>query len=135
MARTTVVELVDDIDGGSADETVRFGLDGSAYEIDLSSANAERLRAELAPYVGHARKAGRATAGRPARGGGPARTSSDRERSAEIRTWAARQGIEVSSRGRIPAQVVAAFEAKDPSLVKSADQPVPQATFQPASDS
>ena len=51
MARTLVVTLTDDLDGGDADETVTFGLDGKSYEIDLSEANAEKLRKALAPFV------------------------------------------------------------------------------------
>jgi hypothetical protein len=58
MARKTTVALEDDLDGGPADEAVRFGLGGSEYEIDLSAQNAAAFR-RLAPFVEHARKAGR----------------------------------------------------------------------------
>jgi hypothetical protein len=51
MAKTVIVKLTDDIDGGDADETVLFALDGKAYEVDLSSANATKLRDALKPYV------------------------------------------------------------------------------------
>lgn len=106
MAQRVQVVLVDDIDGGSADETVAFALDGVGYEIDLSAGNAARLREVLAPYVGHARKATRAAAGRRA-----GRTGKSAGNSAEIRAWAKAQGLEINERGRVPASVVAKFEA------------------------
>jgi hypothetical protein len=59
MAKTVIVKLTDDIDGGDADETVHFSLDGKSYEIDLNSANAAKLRSALQPYV----ESGRPTAG------------------------------------------------------------------------
>jgi hypothetical protein len=105
MAQKVQVVLVDDVDGGPADETVQFALDGVGYEIDLSAANATRMREALAPYVGHARKAarsGRRTARAPRAGQG---------RSAEIRAWARAQGIAVNERGRIPADLAARFDA------------------------
>ena len=105
MAQRVTVELEDDIDGGPADETLRFGLDGSDYEIDLSKRNASTFRRQMAPYVDHARKAGRGQRRRPAR------TPSSRERSGDIRAWARAQGIAVSERGRIPASVVEQYEA------------------------
>ncbi|MBX6371823.1 MAG: Lsr2 family protein [Acidothermus sp.] len=65
MARQEVVTLVDDLDGSAAEETVRFGLDGETYEIDLSRSNARKLRDALAVYINAARRVrGR---GRPAR--------------------------------------------------------------------
>lgn len=105
MAQKVTVALQDDLDGSVADETVRFGLGGSEYEIDLSEKNASTFREQLAPFIEHARKAGRKQAGRPTR------TAASRRRSAEIRTWAKSQGISVSDRGRIPADVVSRYEA------------------------
>jgi Lsr2 len=105
MAQKVTVELQDDLDGGPADETVRFGLDGAAYEIDLSSKNAAAFRRELVPFIGHARKAGRGQRRRPGR------TSTSRERSGDIRAWAQDQGIAVSARGRIPASVAEQYQA------------------------
>jgi hypothetical protein len=105
MAQRVTVELEDDIDGGPADETVRFGLDGTEYEIDLRKTNASKFRRQMAPYLEHARKAGRGQRRRPAR------TSAGRERSGDIRAWAKDQGIPVSERGRIPASVVEQYEA------------------------
>jgi len=103
MAQKVQITLVDDLDGRPADETVSFALDGSAYEIDLSAANAAALRDALATYVAHARRA---------RGGGRRRNGrGGAGRSAQIRAWARSQGIAVNERGRIPADVVARFEA------------------------
>ena len=105
MAQKITVELEDDLDGGPADETLRFGLDGSQYEIDLSKKNAAAFRKKLAPFVEHARKPGRAQRRRPGR------TAASRDRSGSIRAWAKGQGIAVSARGRIPANVAEQYEA------------------------
>jgi len=105
MAQKVTVALEDDIDGGPADETVRFGLGGTEYEIDLSAKNASAFRRQLAPFIEHARRAGRAPRRRPGR------TVSSRERSADIRAWAKDQGITVSDRGRIPAGVAERYDA------------------------
>ncbi|WP_195165883.1 Lsr2 dimerization domain-containing protein [Mycobacteroides abscessus] len=111
MAKKVTVTLVDDVDGeASADETVEFGIDGVSYEIDLSSKNAEKLRNQLSVWVDHAR---RVSGRRRSRGGSSAprrsRASIDREQSAAIREWARKNGHNVSARGRIPAEVVDAF--------------------------
>lgn len=105
MAQKITVALEDDLDGGPADETVRFGLGGADLEIDLSKKNATAFRKRLAPFIEHARKAGRGQRRRPRR------TASSRERSGIIRAWAKSQGIAVSDRGRIPASVVEQYEA------------------------
>ena len=105
MAQKITVALEDDLDGGPADETVRFGLGGSDYEIDLSTKNANAFRRQLAPFIEHARRAGRGQRRRPVR------TASSRQRSGDIRAWAKDNGIPVSDRGRIPASVVAQYDA------------------------
>ena len=105
MAQKITVALEDDLDGGPADETVRFGLGGTDYEIDLSKKNATAFRRKIAPFIEHARKAGRGQRRRPGR------TASSRERSADIRAWAKDQGITVSDRGRISAGVAEQYEA------------------------
>ncbi|MFI5776640.1 Lsr2 family protein [Nocardia sp. NPDC051570] len=106
MARKVVVELVDDFDGKSpAEETVTFALDGVEYEIDLSLLNAGRLREMFEPWTGHGRKVGRGP-----RTSGPARPAAAREQTAAIRAWARKNGFDVSDRGRIQANVVAAYE-------------------------
>jgi len=115
MAQKIQVLLVDDLDGGAATETVAFGLDGSGYEIDLSSDNADKLREVLAPFVGHARRASRTTTVRP---GSPARTGRsgariDREQTQAIREWARKNGHKVSERGRIPGSIVEAYNSSN----------------------
>ena len=103
---TTVVELTDDIDGGKAQQTVRFAFDGHQYEIDLSKKNANALSKALKPYVDSARKvrAARARAGTTRRGVQQSNVS-------EIRAWAKSNGYDISDRGRIPAAVVEAYQA------------------------
>ena len=108
MAQKVQVLLVDDIDGGEASETVSFALDGNSYEIDLSGKNATELRDSFAKYVGAARKVGRSTsssAGRSGRRSGTS-TAMDRDQAAAIRSWAKKQGLKVSDRGRIPATII-----------------------------
>lgn len=102
MAQKVQVLLIDDLDGGEAEETVSFGIDGSAYEIDLSSDNAAKLRSALAPFVEAARRA--PTKRNNSRG--KQRGASGRDRSAEIRAWAKAAGKQVSDRGRIPQAIV-----------------------------
>jgi hypothetical protein len=111
MAKETVTKLVDDLDGGVAHETVRFGLDGQAYEIDLSSRNAKRLRAELAQFVEH----GSRVSNRVARSVGRSRTTAGAahpDQNRAIREWAVSKGYEISARGRIKQEIVDAFHAK-----------------------
>ena len=111
MAKKVTVTLVDDFDGeGAADETVEFGLDGVSYEIDLSSKNASKLRGDLKQWVDAGRRVGGRRRGRSA-GTGQGRAAIDREQSAAIREWARRNGHNVSTRGRIPADVIDAFHA------------------------
>src|SRR2546423_15497412 len=100
MAQKVTVELEDDLDGGPADETVRFGVDGSDYEIDLSTKNAAELRRKLAPFIDHARKAGRGASRRPGR------TASRREGRGGIRGRAKGQGDGVSRRRGRPGRGV-----------------------------
>lgn len=103
MAKKVTVSLIDDTDGECvADETVEFGLDGQGYEIDLASVNAARLREQLRPWVAHARKVGR---------GVPARSRSTKERNAAVRQWAREQGREIGVRGRVPRELVEAYDA------------------------
>jgi nucleoid-associated protein Lsr2 len=105
MAKKVTVALEDDLDGGPAAETVRFGFGGAEYEIDLNKKNATAFRKQLSPYVEHARKAGR---GQPRRS---PRSAANRQRSGDIRAWAKDHGITVSERGRIPASVVEQYQA------------------------
>ncbi len=109
MAKKVQVTLVDDIDGSQAVETVGFAIDGTSYEIDLSKANAKKLRDAVSNYVAHARRAGRirASGGRSGR----ASARADREQVQAVREWARRNGHKVSDRGRIPAAVIEAYNA------------------------
>lgn len=107
MAQRVSIELVDDLDGSAADETVSFALDGSAYEIDLSAANAAALREALAGYVGHARKVGGSSASRRS----SSRRSSGPSDARAIREWARANGHNVPDRGRVSAEVKAAYDA------------------------
>ena len=105
MAQKVKIILVDDLDGGSADETVRFALDGSQYEIDLSKDNAKNLRDALKAYVDAGRKVGGRT-GRP-RSAGSARSNE----AAQIREWARKNGYTVSERGRVNSEIIEAYRA------------------------
>src|SRR5690242_8866878 len=98
--------FIDDIDGSVAEGTVRFGLDGAEYEIDLNAEHAKALRAALGSYVGAGRGCG-GIARRPVRGG--RRGSSSGLNTTEVREWAKSQGIEVKDRGRVPADLVSRF--------------------------
>lgn len=114
MAQKTVTTLVDDIDNGPADETVSFALDGTSYEMDLSKSHAQQLRDALAPYLGAARKSsgsGRRPGSR-GRSGGSASGGSDRQKVADIRSWAKSKGLKVSERGRISGAVLEQYEAE-----------------------
>jgi hypothetical protein len=107
VAQKIQVLLIDDLDGGEAEDTVRFGLDGVEYEIDLSAEHAEALRSALAPFIGAARRSP-AAGRRPGRGG--RRAGVGGLDTTEVREWARAQGIEVKDRGRIPAEVLARFK-------------------------
>jgi hypothetical protein len=108
MASRVQVFYEDDIDGGKADETVAFGLDGRAYEVDLGRRNAAKLRKALAPYAAAGRRTGRVPRRSGNRRPGAAIGSGN---ASEIRAWAVAQGYEVSARGRIPSDVVEAYHA------------------------
>ena len=107
MAQKIQTLFIDDIDGSEADGTVRFGLDGTEYEIDLNSGHAQALRTALAPYVEAARRAPGVR--RPAQSG--RRSSGSGLDSTEVRDWAKTHGIEVKDRGRIPAELIVKFKA------------------------
>jgi Lsr2 len=103
--------FIDDIDGGAAEGTVRFALDGTDYEIDLNAKHSEELRSALGKYVNHARKVGGSArraaraAGRAGRGAGSALNTT------EVRNWAREQGYDIKDRGRVPADLVAKYQA------------------------
>lgn len=119
MARVTKVELVDDLDGSAADETVMFALDNQSYELDLSTNHAGILRDILGDYVAAGRKTaavGTATSGRRQRAATSNSGQSNREHTAAIREWARKAGHAVSDRGRIKTDVLDAFEQAHRSL-------------------
>src|SRR4051794_16352000 len=105
MASRRVTTLIDDVDGKNADESVVFSLDGIDYEIDLGSGNAARLRSTLAPWAEKGRRAGQARTRRALQPVGDSRR-------ALIRAWAAREGLDVPARGRIPGEVQRQYEAR-----------------------
>ncbi len=106
MAQKIHTFLVDDLDGGDAESTVLFGLDGAQYEIDLSTGHAEELRATLARYIGAGRKV-TGTARRAGQNGRKAPAGSISN--TEVRTWAKAQGLEIKERGRVSADILAQY--------------------------
>jgi hypothetical protein len=127
MAQKVFVEMVDDLDGAPGEDvtTVDFALDGRSYEIDLNSANAEKLRHSLAEFIAAAR--------RMRAGGSPAKRqvkanadSGVRERAQAIREWAREAGHEISGRGRVPAAVIEAYEAAQRTAAQNQQEPAEQ---------
>lgn len=116
MARQTITKLVDDLDGSEANDTVTFGLDGYAYEIDLNRKHESELRSTLEPFLDAARR----VRSDSARTRGAARSTSDKDRNAAIREWAAAEGVEVNTRGRIAQAVQQAFDAQDGDALREA---------------
>jgi hypothetical protein len=108
MAQKVQTLFVDDLDGSEAEGTVRFGLDGTEYEIDLNAKNARQLRDALARYVAAGRRV-RASTRQPARSGRKAQPNA--LNTTEVREWAKAQGIDVKDRGRVPAELVVKFKA------------------------
>jgi hypothetical protein len=106
MAQRIQTLFIDDIDGGAADGTVRFGLDGAGYEIDLSGAHSDELRKALGKYIEHSRKVGGTARRAPrVRRGAPAIDT------AKVREWAKGNGYDIKDRGRVPADLVAKYQA------------------------
>lgn len=107
MAQRVKIDLIDDLDGGAADETVAFQLDGLEYEIDLSKANAAALRSAIEKWSTYARKVGRGPARRMKR-------TSLAPSSQTIRAWAQANGYQLADRGRVPEAIQAAYRAAQP---------------------
>ena len=105
MAQRIQTLLIDDLDGSEAAGTVRFGLDGTEYEIDLSATHSDELRKALERYIAHARRTGGT-----ARGAARSRRGSAAVDTVKVREWAKGQGIEVKDRGRIPADVLEQYK-------------------------
>ncbi|WP_410574377.1 histone-like nucleoid-structuring protein Lsr2 [Amycolatopsis sp. cmx-4-61] len=117
MAQKVRVEVLDDLDGGEAAETVAFGLDGVSYEIDLSAENAEALRGEFERFVQAARRVGGRrvkvalgqSTSEATRSSGTGKVNS-REYNQQVREWAAANGYEVAERGRLSSELIEAYE-------------------------
>lgn len=107
MAQKIQTLFIDDLDASDAEGTVRFGLDGTEYEIDLSARHAQELRDALARYVAAARRAG-GGARQPARRG--PRGSVNGLNATEVREWAKAHGMDIKDRGRVPAELVVKFK-------------------------
>jgi len=107
MVQRVVVQKTDDINGTDAAETISFALDGTTYEIDLNTANAEALREAIRPYAAAARRVGRV--GRNANVS--VRASAPGYDPKAVRAWAASNKVEMPARGRIPLTVVAQYRA------------------------
>jgi hypothetical protein len=105
VARKTVVEWVDDIDGSAASETVTFTVDGSRYEIDLSEKNAAKLRAVMSRWIEASRRSGHRRAS-----GGPVKH--DPAESMNARKWAIDNGFDVGPRGRLRSEVLDAYRSR-----------------------
>ena len=111
MARQVITTLIDDLDGKKADRTVEFSLDGTAYTIDLSEANAGKLRKALDPFITAGTRVGRGSGRRQSVAVASGRTAGSRDENKAIREWAASNGHQISERGRIPQSVSDAYRA------------------------
>ncbi|MFD1967491.1 histone-like nucleoid-structuring protein Lsr2 [Pseudonocardia alni] len=133
MARIETVQLIDDLDGAAADETVAFTLDGKQFEIDLNAGNAATLREKLAPFVYAARTAGGGRRARRREAVAGAGSTEARRHNQAVRVWARENGYAVSERGRIPAEVVEAYRDRDSSTsLSAAEKAAPTTRPQPA---
>ena len=106
MAKKTFVELIDDIDGSKADTTVRFSWQGGAYEIDLSKKNAKAFEVAVEPYLAKATRVASGRSGRRPSSRGKSDLSA-------VRSWAAANGYDLATRGRIPATILEAYETAE----------------------
>ncbi len=111
MAQKITTLFIDDIDGGDAEGTVRFALDGTEYEIDLNAEHSEELRSALGKYVTHARKVGGTTRRGGRTAGRIVRGATATVNTTEIRSWARENGYDIKDRGRVPADLVAKYQA------------------------
>lgn len=109
MAQRVQVILVDDVNGGEATETIEFAIDGVSYEIDLNDENAAKLREDLAPWIGQARRSGGRRQTRRRSGGSS--SSARNEDLTKVREWGRENGYKVSSRGRVSQELQDAYAA------------------------
>jgi hypothetical protein len=128
MATKTTVLLIDDLDSSlEATETVRFALDNTQYEVDLSDEHLKELRSTFDQYIQHARRVGGQRGSRVS----ARQTSGRRTDLAQVRQWAAENGVELSTRGRIAGAVLAAYDAKDAKALRAATG-TPEPSARPA---
>jgi nucleoid-associated protein Lsr2 len=128
MATKTLVQLTDDLDPSlEATDTVRFALDNTEYEIDLSDEHINELRSAFDKYIQHGRKVGR----RQGIAASAQQSSGRRTDLAQVRQWAASNGVELSTRGRIAGGVLAAYDAKDVAALRAATG-TPEPSVKPA---
>lgn len=113
MAQVTNVTLVDDLDGSAADDTVAFGLDGRFFEIDLNAEHASQLRDAIAPFVAAARRTGAGPTRKTSKQAASNSSMKSREENIAIRQWATEKGFEISTRGRLSAAVLSAYDNRD----------------------
>jgi Lsr2 len=124
MSREVITIMRDDIDGSEDDvQLVEFTWKGKPREIDLGPKQRAMLEEIMADYVNHSRPASRPASGavpaRKPRGQGNNEVAEQRARSERIRGWAQENGLKIADRGRIPAKIVAAYEAGNPGLAAS----------------
>lgn len=124
MAQRVIRSFIDDIDGSEAERTFTFAVDGTNYEIDLSSENIREFNDAIAGFVESARKIrGASTPGRRPRSSASMTVRQSREQVQAIRDWARQNGYEVSDRGRIPLKVQEAFDSSHSGQAASAPEP------------
>ncbi len=122
MARQVITKLIDDLDGGEADETLAFALDGNGYEIDLSSKNAKKIRDFLETYIEAGTRTGRVGSGAQLQKNRPqpvAQNRQNRDFNQTVRAWAVDNGYDITERGRIPQYILDAFETKTPNPART----------------
>ncbi|WP_082803446.1 Lsr2 family protein [Kocuria palustris] len=134
MAQKVQILLEDDIDGGAADETIRFGLDGKNYEIDLSQSNADSLREALHPFLNAARAQRSSTERRSGPHSAPGSKRSMQENK-QIRQWARDNGYEIGDRGRIHGDILQAYEEAQKPVEKPVAEAEPQFAENASKDS
>jgi hypothetical protein len=110
MAQKVIREFVDDIDGSEAERTFTFAIDGTHYEIDLSTQNIKEFHEAIAGFVESARKVKASGNSRQPRKASTSDSGRSREQTQAVRKWARQQGHSVNDRGRIPAAILQAFD-------------------------
>jgi hypothetical protein len=128
MATKTIVQLSDDLNPSlDATDTIRFALDNTQYEIDLSDNHINELRSAFNKYIQHARKVG----GRRGSAVTARQSSGRRTDLGQVRQWAASNGVELNTRGRVAGGVLAAYDARDAKALRAATG-TPEPSAKPA---